>query len=234
MLDKAGISNSTEAEVNAFMVLYYAKITLIDDYIGRIIQALEKKGLLANTWIIYSADHGEMLGDHGLRSKRVFYDGALRIPCVIRPPRGTRGWKSVALTDQHDLAASMLEIAGAGPLEDSDGRSIIPKILVGADGPDAQKGKDVVFSEVTGLSMACDGPYRLTIDSMTREPVEMFDLENDPDEFRNVVNEPSLEPIRAGLLKKLNNRLLSRVDEEKFELFRTKHTEFSLPEWLKK
>ena len=57
----------------------------IDDAIGGIIEALEAKGILENTWIIYSSDHGEMAGDHRLSHKGVFYDMAVRVPLVVRP-----------------------------------------------------------------------------------------------------------------------------------------------------
>jgi arylsulfatase A-like enzyme len=152
--------------------------------------------------------------------KIVFYEGALRIPCIFRPPGGVKGWKSAALTDQIDIAASLIDIAGARPLDGSDGRSLISQIQGGPEGPEAQKGKDVVFSEVYGFSMVRDDGYKLVIQSETLRPVEMFDLENDPDELINLVNDPSLESVRKELLDKHLRYLVNRMDEKKYKIFK--------------
>ncbi|MBL7174465.1 MAG: sulfatase-like hydrolase/transferase [Desulfobacteraceae bacterium] len=216
----SGLKEMTPQQKQVLRTFYYGKITLIDEYIGHIVKALEEKGLIDNTWIVYNSDHGEMLGDHRMSHKIVFYEGALRIPCIFRPPGGVQGWKSAALTDQIDIAASLIDIASARPLEGSDGRSLISQIQGGPEGPEAQKGKDVVFSEVYGFSMVSDERYKLTVQSETLRPVEMFDLENDPDELKNLVNDPSLESVRKELLDKHLRYLVNHMDEKKYKIFK--------------
>ena len=68
---------------------YAASVSVIDREVGRIIDTLEARGALENTWIIYTSDHGEMGGDHGMMSKCVLYESAVRVPLLVRPPRSS-------------------------------------------------------------------------------------------------------------------------------------------------
>ena len=209
----------TRDDKQVMSAYYFAKITLIDEYIGRIMDALKNNGMADNTWIVYCSDHGEMLGDHQMSHKIVFYEGALRIPCIIRPPKGIEGWKSKALADQLDVTATIIDIAGAEPLESSDSRSLKQQVLDGAEDPNAHKGKEYIFSEVVGFSMVRDDRYKLTVDVESLAAVEMFDLESDPDEDKNVVNEAQYESIRQELLDVNLERLKQRLDVGKFMKF---------------
>jgi len=209
VLKLSGLKGMTPAQNQLLRTFYYAKITLIDEHIGKIMNALEERDLLDNTWIIYNSDHGEMLGDHMMSHKSVFYEGALRIPCIFRPPGGTKGWECQGLTDHLDIAASLIDIAGAKPLEGSDGQTLIPKINEGPNGINAQVGKDAVFSEVRGFSMVRTKQYKMSIKYNSRRPVELYDLKNDPKELNNLVQDPKYESVRQELIEKYLNRLYS-------------------------
>ena len=217
VLHWSGLKDMTPAQKQILRTYYYGKITLIDEYIGRIMKTLEKKGLLENTWIIYNSDHGEMLGDHMMSHKIVFYESALRVPLIIRPPGGVKGWKCQGLTDHLDIAASLIDIAGAKPLEGSDGRTLIPQILNGPKGSEAQKGKEVIFSEVYGFSMVYNERYKMAVVPDTRKPVELYDLKKDPDELSNLVRDPNLKSVRQELLDKHLSRLFKHLDIEKLK-----------------
>jgi len=212
VLNWSGLKGMTPAQNQLLRTFYYAKITLIDEYIGKIMKALEEKDLLDNTWIIYNSDHGEMLGDHMMSHKIVFYEGALRIPCIFRPPGGIKGWECQGLTDHLDIAASLIDIAGAKPLEGSDGQSLIPKVNEGPNGKKAQEGKDAVFSEVHGFSMVRTAHYKMAVKSNIRRPVELYDLKNDPSELINLVKDPKYESIRQELVEKYLSRLFNHND----------------------
>lgn len=219
VLKWSGIRDMTAEQSRILRSFYYGKITLIDEYIGKIAAALEEKGLLDNTWIVYNSDHGEMAGDHMMSHKIVFYDGALRVPCIFRPPGGVKGWRSSALTDHLDIAASLIDIAGGKPLRGSEGRSLIPQIGAGPDAPGAQAGKEVVFSEVVGFTMACNDRYKLAVEAMTLKPVELFDCKQDPQELHNAVNAPELEPVCRELIEKYLKPHRRRLDEAKYNHF---------------
>ncbi|MFX1338314.1 MAG: sulfatase [Promethearchaeota archaeon] len=212
VLNWSGLKDMTPAQNQLLRTFYYAKITLIDEYIGKIMKTLEKKNLMENTWIIYNSDHGEMLGDHMMSHKIVFYEGALRIPCIFRPPGGIKGWKSQGLTDHLDIAASIIDIAHAKPLAGSDGQSFIQKINEGPYGSSAQEGKEGIFSEVHGFSMIRTDQYKMVVKSNTRRPVELYELIKDPKELNNLVRNKSYKSVLQELLERFLNKLLNRMN----------------------
>ena len=219
LLKISGLDLMTPEYMRRMMAAYYGNVTLIDEYIGGIIQALEKRGMLDNTWIVYSSDHGEMLGDHRLIHKMTFYESSLHIPCIIKPPGGTTGWRSSGLTDQLDLAATMLDIAEAEPFTNENGRSLKPQILGGPNDSGAQDGKDMIFSELGGYVMAYDGKHKLVVDVKSRQPQQLIDLETDPQELVNAVNTAAAAPIQKSLLEKTEDHLARNLDPEKFKEF---------------
>ena len=209
MLERRGLMDMTESQSRLMTSHYYAKVAFDDYAAGLVVQALKEKGLMDNTWIAYTSDHGEMLGDHRLCQKNVFYEGALKVPLIVRPPGGTESWIADGLTDHYDIADTLLDAAGAAPLESDHGVSLIPKIEAGPDARDAQQGKDVVFSEVNLYSMARTRRYKMAIGSLTREPLELYDMANDPNELRNLVNESSLSGVRNQILDEHFSQLLA-------------------------
>jgi arylsulfatase len=181
---------------------YYGMVSLVDQKIGDILAALRERGLDKNTWIVYTSDHGEMLGDHKMVFKNVFYSGSVRVPNIVRPPQGTKPRVSDALAQSIDLTATVLDIAGAD-LAGSQGQSLMPLIK-----DPAAKGRDVVHSELAGhhnrgnfFVMAANQRYRYLYDKGNNIPCELFDLEKDPDELHNLVNEPGSTGIRSDMHK---------------------------------
>ncbi|MFW9943019.1 MAG: sulfatase-like hydrolase/transferase [Candidatus Thorarchaeota archaeon] len=211
----SNLGEMTPEQMQIMRTYYYAKITMIDERIGDIIRALEAKGILDDTWIIYSADHGENLGDHRLNQKVVFFESAVHIPLIIRPPGGVERWQTHALTDLLDVTATLLEIANAKSLKNCEGISLLSKIRAGPSDPAAQKGKDVIFSEVYGYSMVFDGRFKLVANARTSELVEMIDLKEDPQELSNKFNDPSLLEIRNKLFETYLKHFLKKTDLKK-------------------
>ncbi len=218
---KAGrLQNMTESHSRVMRTYYYAKVALIDHGVGMVIQALQDKGILDNTWIIYTSDHGDMLGDHRLNQKLVFYQGAVDVPLIIRPPGKVPAWRTRGLTDHLDVSATLLDIAGAPPLADSPGHSLAAKVVAGPTAPGAQQGKDVVFSEVERYyAMARDERYKMAINAISRQPLELYDLVEDPQEQRNLVHEPGLSGVREEMLHAYFDQLLG-LDQEKLDSYK--------------
>ncbi|MFX0083610.1 MAG: sulfatase-like hydrolase/transferase, partial [Candidatus Hodarchaeota archaeon] len=211
----SNLSEMTAEQMQLMRTFYYAKITMIDERIGDITRALEEKGMLDNTWIVYSTDHGENLGDHRLNQKIVFFESALHIPLIIRPPGGVEGWQSSALTDLLDVVATFLEITEAKSIKSCEGLSLLSKIRAGPSDPAAQKGKDVIFSEVLGYSMVFDGRYKLAANARNSKLVELIDLKEDPQELSNKVDDPSLLEVRNNLFEKHLKPFLEKTDLKK-------------------
>jgi arylsulfatase len=185
---------------------YYAMISLIDECIGKVIRQLDKQGVLDNTWIVYSSDHGEMLGDHGLMAKFNFYRSSVQVPLIVRPPGGCEPWVSDSLAATVDIGPTLLEAAKAEPLEGIRGHSLLPVIAQQASE------RDFLFSEIQKQSREAQAPvfravrnnrYRLTLETNTKTPCELFDLVEDPNELHNRVSDVSLSPVLAELTDQL-------------------------------
>ena len=225
MLTASNLERMSVSHNRLMRSYYYGKVSLIDDAVGAVMAALRDQGLLDNTWVIYASDHGDMLGDHRLAQKKVFYEGALHIPLIIRPPGGMSGWQANGLTDHLDISATVLEAAGAPALVESPGVSLVSRVLAGPDALDAQAGKEVVFSEVEDYySMARTDRYKMTVDARTRQPLELYDLEADPSELHNLVDDPAQQALRDEYLEKYFAPLLSQ-DGGKLEAYQRRVAE---------
>ena len=136
---------------------YLGKIAMIDDSIGRILAAYERKGWLDNTVVILSSDHGEMLGDLGRLSKSVFYDSAIRVPFIVRLPERSahahlRGTVSDEFVETLDIHATVLDAAGAAQWKHQDSRSVL-----------AGGGRDDVLGEVHAHYMLRTREWKLVV-----------------------------------------------------------------------
>ncbi len=203
---------------------YYAMIELIDDNLGRILDALERSGQRENTLIIFMSDHGETLGDHGLIEKGCrFYEGLVRVPLIFSwPGHFQSGIVHDALVELTDIAPTLLEICGLPQPTRMQGRSLLP-LLNG----ETDQHRDSVRSEYyhTLISAPGDGPqfvgsygtmyrterYKLVVYHGTGLG-ELFDLENDPDEFTNLWDDTAYQAIKADLLLQSFDALALAVD----------------------
>ena len=151
------IREATIEQRQRWRVNYYANVSLIDDWIGKIIDKLEEQNLLANTWIVFGSDHGELLGDHGLWGKACFYESAVHVPCFVVGPGLAAGQVSEQLVEHVDVPATLLDIAGAPALTDSLGVSLLQQLRNGT-------GKPFVVSELFGQVMLRTEDRKLVID----------------------------------------------------------------------
>ena len=154
---------------------YAAMIENIDRLMGEMIGIVEDRGELERTVIIYSSDHGEMLGDFGLFGKSVWRYASAHIPLVIRAPGARTGAVSKALVDLTDLTATMLDYAGCAPLPEMTGRSLRPVL----DAP-GRPHRDVVVSALGSWRLAYNGRHKLVLEDGC--PPRLFDRETDPHE----------------------------------------------------
>jgi arylsulfatase A-like enzyme len=178
---------------------YYGLVTLDDDWIGKLLQRLDELGLADHTLVVFTADHGEMLGDHGMMSKFVFYEGSVHIPLILRLPgvipAGTVVKAPVA---QIDLFSTILDYLGkAAPA--SDGRDLRPLIEGHEDGADRIAVSEWPAPSIPGY-MITDGRWKLLFgrDKDARSLDALYDLQSDPDELNNLIgNNPDREKHRA-------------------------------------
>ena len=164
---------------------YYGLITHLDEQIGRILEALEASGQAENTYIVYAADHGLALGSHGLLGKQSLYEHSMRAPLIIAGPGIPRGGSSECLTYLFDIFPTILSLAG-GPLPAPiDGRDLAP----------IWKGESDSVREALFLSFA-DSMRAVRRDSWKLivypqvNHLQLFNLEEDPDEILNRADDP--------------------------------------------
>ena len=173
---------------------YCAATELIDDQIGKMLDALEQRGMLNNTYIIYSSDHGEMLGDHGLYTKSVAYEASLRVPLIIAGPGIMRPRISDALIELIDLNPTICELVGVPVLPDIDARSFAPVLWRGI----AMHRTETV-SALRNFRCIRTETHKLI--ENYNDITELYDLENDPAELYNIAeSEPEIARTLKGRL----------------------------------
>jgi arylsulfatase A-like enzyme len=198
---------------------YWAQIELIDEHVGRMLDALEETGQRENTIIIFTSDHGEMAGDHGLHYKGCrFYEGLVRVPLIVScPKRFQRNLRSDALVELIDIAPTLLELAGLEIPETMQGRSLLP-ILEGE--ADANHHRD--FARCVFYN-ALSGPKSFATMIRTHEHKlvnyhghdglgELFDLQEDPGEFDNQWDNPKYADVRFDLMRKSFDAMAFAID----------------------
>jgi choline-sulfatase len=186
----------TDDAIRGMRRAYSADISVIDDAVGGVLDALDARGMLDNTWVLYTSDHGEMGGNHGLMSKCVLYEPAVRVPLIIRPPGGCAPRSVGALVEHVDVPASVRAIAGAPDLAASEGRS-----LLGYVSGDEPAGRDVAVSENWGFASFETEHYRLVVDEDAGTPCQLFDLVDDPDENSDRLVDPDAKPVVDHLME---------------------------------
>jgi len=208
----------SEAQYREMAAKEYGMVTMIDDAVGEVLASLEASGLAGDTIVIFTSDHGEMFGDHGLIMKgAMHYDGCIRVPLLIARP-GEPGRVSRALASSLDIAPTLLQLAGAPAYYGIQGASLVPVL------DDANA---VVRDHVLVEEDQFGDPYRtgrgLRMRTLRTESLrltlyegfdggELFDLRDDPDELHNLFDEPSAQPLKAEAMERLARTLMGACD----------------------
>lgn len=171
---------------------YYRWVERVDAQIGQVLAALREAGIEDDTLVIFSSDHGEMGGAHGLNMKRYFYQEAVRIPLLVRFGNRVRSGQVVGaplVSNGLDLLPTLCDYAGLAPPPGLRGLSLRP-LLEGQAPPDWRKELVVECAKPDGRLLHT-GRYKYMAYASGAHPEELFDLENDPGELRNLAEEAS-------------------------------------------
>ena len=201
---------------------YYAHTAALDDCIGKIRSTLTQTGLADDTILVFSSDHGDMLGSHGLSYKQHAYDESILVPLLIRCPRGSGagGRDEAAIVSVPDLMPTLLAMVGA----------VIPKTVHGRDLSRVLRG-DCPAPEDDGALLTCYRPFhQIRYDNVfgdyrglrTRRytyvrdhdgPTMLFDNEADPYQMQNLSADPAVRPTVEALEMRLQAELAATGDE---------------------
>jgi choline-sulfatase len=202
-----------EPTIRRAMAVYYGMVTYLDERIGDVLRALEGSGQADNTRIIYSTDHGEQLGEHGLWWKSSMYEGSVGIPLIVAGPEIPAGKVSNTNVNLIDCFKGIVECAGAR-LAPEDATLPGGNIFKLAQQPDQSR---IAFSEYhtlfsrNGIFMVRDDRYKLVY--YVDDPPQLFDLIDDPLETRDLAPDPAY----ATVLAEAERRLRTICDPEEVD-----------------
>ena len=196
---------------------YLANVTMIDEQVGELLDALERNGYAENCVVIFTSDHGDCLGDHGHIQKWTMYDAVTRVPCIVWSPGRIVGGRRIDdLVQWFDLGPTILELAGCEPAPSMEARSLLPT-LEGGSPPEreyvfTEQGRDDGSGLHVDLVTAVRSRTWKLVHFLGEDEGQLFDLRNDPHEECNLWNDAASAPIRRELLDALRDwRLNSGV-----------------------
>lgn len=222
---------------------YYGAISHIDREVGLMRETLKEAGLANNTIIVFSSDHGDQLLEHGLTGKNCFYDASVRVPLMFHFPKKIHPGKYEQLVESIDVLPTLFELAGLPEPYENQGRSLAPLI---ADTGERYTPREAVFCEnvipevITSGRLDFEFQKRVGIKGV-RHPdakmvrtrrwkfnyypegyAELYDLQNDPREMKNLADDPAHREVVFGMKDRLLH-WLTTADE----------TDQIAPRWLR-
>ncbi len=213
----------TDRDHRLIRAAYWAKIANVDRQVGRILDALRATGQAEHTLILFHSDHGEMLGDHGIYFQGCyFYPEMIQVPLVMSLPGTIRpGVTSDALVELVDLAPTLLDAAGLTSYAGMQGRSLWP-LLTGAMPADSHR-QDIYseyYQSIPGGYRTLGGAhathvrnarFALTV-AHALDTGELYDLQADPGEVKNLWHHPDYAPAKTEMLLMLSHRMAATID----------------------
>jgi len=208
----------TEREAREAIALTYGMITMVDDAIGRVLERLKVLGLAENTIVIFTADHGDYMGDHQLMLKGpMHYQPLIRVPFLWREPDGGARGRRGALASTLDIARTVLDRAGLEAFQGLQGLSLLSFVNGARDGRDGvlieEEGQRIYlgFNSRVRVRTLVTKRYRLSLyDGVSWG--ELYDLDSDPHEFNNLWDEPTAASLRGALMEQLARAMVAHSD----------------------
>lgn len=198
----------------------WAMCDLIDDQVGRMLDVLNRTGQRENTLVIYMSDHGELLGDHGMYLKGPhFYEQAVHVPLILSMPGVLpQARRSAELVELVDLAPTLLDAVGLERHPGMQGKSLWPGLT--ERGADLSGHREDVYCEfynakkqnpLAQATMVRTATHKLVVQHALNTG-ELYDLQEDPGEVRNLWDDPAQASVKSDLLLRLTHRMAWTVD----------------------
>lgn len=197
----------TREQIHRTRAYYYANVTMIDEKIGQLMDTLGRHGYLEDSIVIFTSDHGDALCEHGQIEKWTMYDNVVRVPLIVHSPsRFESGVKVEGLCQSMDVVPVIFDAAGIDLPEHMETESIAPALR-----GEPWQGRETVFTEIAGDSTLAGTEFMTMVRRRRWKLVhflgaefgQLFDLEIDPGEERNLWDSPEHASIRRELLDEL-------------------------------
>jgi arylsulfatase A-like enzyme len=212
----------TEDEARAIIALTYGMITMIDDAIGRVLKQLDDLGLAENTVVIFTSDHGDYMGDHGLMLKLLLhYQGIVRVPFIWHDPMyPANGQIDMGLGSSIDIAPTILARAGIQPYNGIQGRDLHSTsppeaVIVEEDSQRLMTG----FDRPQRVRTVITDHYRVSLRE-GEDWNELYDLKRDPGETENLYDQPAARSTRSELTEIMLRRMIWLQDRSPLPAYR--------------
>ena len=203
------IPEQSDEQLREIIANTYGQIALIDHQVGRLMNCLDELGLAENTIVIYSSDHGDWLGDHGLVLKGpMHYEGLLRVPLIMRGPGVPADTINDNPVSTMDLAATFADYGGATPLLPQHAQSLRP-VVEGQESRKFARNEWGLLPTRAGVELSLQ-TVRTRTAKLTKDMIsgagEMYDLATDPHELTNLFDDPAHASMRAELEALIDSR----------------------------
>lgn len=210
------VSDLGEAAAREFLRIYYACVRLVDDQVGRILEALEAAGRAEDTIVVFTADHGDMAGGHGMvwKSTNAFYEEVVRVPLIMRYPRELAPGRSGLAAGLTDLMPTLLDLVGHPVPDRLQGHSLAPCLRGERDPAEAPAYafcERVAANPQHTRTVAPGTPGSFMVRGRGWKYIRyhdgeefLYDLGSDPGETTDLAGDPSLRDRKAGLRRELD------------------------------
>ncbi len=210
---RLGLPEYSDPEKIKYLISnYYALVKEIDDWVGLILDKLDELGLAENTMVVFTSDHGEMLGAHGMREKNVFLEESVRVPLLIRFPGRIQPGSVVAAPVSHiDLFATINDYMGSGTHR-SDGDSLRRYVEGTASDEDAFAVSEWHWPNLNPSNLmirTAEWKLMMPYDPASKSPAALFNLKDDPHEMTNLIGSNPQRARYARRVESLRAQLVS-------------------------
>ena len=231
-----GFQDYTPEQIKEIRAIYYAMVAFIDDEVGRILASLDAAGLTDDTLVLFTSDHGEMLGDHAqLMKGPMMYDAAARVPLLMRwPARIEAGTVVNELVQWIDLSATCLDAARCAPMDQGQGASLLPLAVSSAPAwrswaLSEYRDSGIAAAPSILTTMIRSGDWKLVIwhgDPVTGRSAEgeLYDLASDPYELVNLYARPE-HSGRRQRMKRLLLDVYAETENRSARFASTQHVD---------
>ncbi len=193
-IEKYKLDEMSSAEIKHARAMYYGMVTYIDEQFGRVLEKLNELGLRENTIIVYTSDHGEMAGEHGLWYKNSFLEASVAAPLIFSYPKTLPVNKKINASSMLlDIFPTLCDLSDIGQPNDLEGKSLLP-LMNGIE--NADNSDRVAYSEMyrssTGI-MVRKGKWKYIRYNSEKE--YLYDIDTDPREINNLINSTQHQAI---------------------------------------